>query len=232
MKSGPLVLSALVGVGLALASRPAKGRTFQSGASSPSVRDVAGVVERDLGMPGFADFAAAAAYGESRSNPSARNTSASEAARAAQGFKKFRRMYDVDERRPGDWTFGSGGWFGFLPSTALGEREWSDADPRLIFDPVAATVLMAAFAQRVARRHFGQLPASARDWLTIRRFMASNRTGLDFLEERPGTEERRQKLERHYQHTGSDPIGMHTPVQWARRADQAYLKELRKREQS
>jgi len=232
MKAGPLVLSALVGVGLALASRPAKGRTSTAGAASSSVRDVASVVERDLGMPGFSDFAAAAAFGESRNNPSARNTSASEAARAADGFENIRAMYAVDERRPNDWTFGSGGWFGFLPSTALGEREWSSADPRLIFDPVAATVLMAAFAQRVARRHFDKLPASARDWLTVRRFMASNRVGLDFAEARPGTAARRRKLERHYRQTGSDPRSMRTPVQWSRRADQAYLQELKQREQS
>lgn len=134
-------------------------------------------------IPGFSGFARAAAYGESRGNIQA--VFEGDAGAACRGYERKRDTLFANNPHPAaDFCWGSGGWFGFIPSTALAAPGFEDLDPYLIFDPEASVAMFSGFVARIVRNWWGKIPESHRNWLTIRRFMAGNTVGLDWNEEK------------------------------------------------
>jgi hypothetical protein len=222
-----ILAAAVLGIAIAKGTETTRPTIATPTATRADLRELADLVEEEIGLPGFSDFAAAVAWRESRYNPQAKNTAPAEAAAAARGYDANGDRYAGSGFPRSRYTFGSGGWFGFLPSTALADREWNDADPFLIFDPAASVVLLGAFAQRIARNRFPALPPSARNWLTVRRFMAGNKIGLDWREELPNTARRRERLAEDYRAAGISPARMFTPIgSGTRRADPALYFEI------
>jgi hypothetical protein len=141
--------------------------------------DLARIVEQRAQMPGFAKFALAVAKNESRGNNLALNDSTSERNAACRGYDNNLSKYGNNPYGRDRFCFGSGGWFGFLPSTALSAPSFRNEDPYLVFDPAASVALLADYIWRVKKGFFNKLPTSCQNWLTVRRFMASNSVGLD-----------------------------------------------------
>jgi hypothetical protein len=116
----------------------------------------------------LAIFFRAVAYTESRGRRTARNTTASEAKAALKGYTRLAQQGPLPF--PADrYTWGSGGWFGLLPSSAVSGAR--DMDPlEAVFGERDHTQPIRA-AIRYARRLQGwnQWKASPRDWATLRR---------------------------------------------------------------
>ncbi len=206
----PIVATALaVGIAIAAASittpsRPASvpfpPESARRGKSE--LRSIATRVEQQLRMPGFADFAVGVAENESRFNNLAVDSSPSAQRQARYGYANNPVRYG-DSGYPASWyTWGTGGWYQMLPTTALADRAWNSHDPMLVFDPVASTFLLAAFVQRVQRNHFAKLPHAERNWLAVRRFLRSNKAGLDWQEQLPGTRGKRERFGRDLEANG------------------------------
>jgi len=156
----------------------------------------------DRYIPGFSAFALGTSLRESNWNSNSINDSKSERRKAAQGFKGalsrgfFRDNPYRDE--PALWGFGSGGWFGFLPSTGLaqgGKRgPFAEAHPGLVFDPSASVAMIAGFVRRISDVHFEKLPREHRNWYAIRRAMAGNLYIPDWRLEKKRSRESAQRL--------------------------------------
>lgn len=181
-------------------------------AGHADLREAAKIVEQATQMPGFAKFAESVAVRESNFKSTAINDSASEAAAAGRLYHKNSSRYGQSGYAPAYYTFGSGGWYGFLPAVALASPEWNHEDPRLIFTPIGSTMLLASFVQRVARNHFGNIPPAYRTWLTIRRFMSSNRRGYDWAENLPETLQKRVRYAEDLARVGLPSSFMHQKV--------------------
>lgn len=178
-------------------------------------------VHVDHYIPGFSKFARAAAYGESRGNSEAINENDAGAACRAWQRLKDSRFAENPWRNASDWCFGSGGWFGFLPTTALSAQGFRTQDPHLIFDPEASIAMFADYIRRIVKGHWDSIPQQHHNWLTIRRFMAGNTVGLDWREEKvlktdtdgvPRSVKTRLKFGRHLTEVGIDPSFMYEPV--------------------
>lgn len=226
-----VALAALAGVALASVGdrgpRSVSPDIARPPKSSGTLREIAETVEDKIGIPGFADFAEAVAWNESRGNPDAINDSRAEASAAARGYDENVRRYGSSGFPRSRYVWGSGGWFGFLPSTALADPAWQNADPLLVLDRVGSVVLLAAFVQRIERNWFRKIPPEHRNWWTIRRFLGSNLRGLDWREEMEGTPGRRLRFARDYRAIDLDPDLMFAPVvRGKRRADPALYREI------
>jgi len=223
---------------LALAAAALGGRR-RGGGSAPPVPSGGGIrgvfdwsdwVEETGALPGFARFAAAAAYTESKGNnrvglgvsqgilPSnvklntgtagARNEQ--KAACSLYKGAKSRGYYSGNPYPASRWCFGSGGWFGFLPATGLAaggtKGPFAEGDPFLVFQPIESIVMMADFAKRVIRSNrFQSLPYGEQNWLAIRRGMAASSLIDDYTEENERSPKTRERLERALAETGTDP---------------------------
>jgi len=173
-------------------------------------------------IPGFSKFSLGVSYWESRGNSAAVNDSDSEAAAACRGYRRKADTLFANNPYPEqDWCWGSGGWFGFLPSSALAAEGFHDLDPYLVLDPEAQVAMFAAFVRRVARNWFGKLPPEERNWLTIRRFMAGNTVGLDWQEEKvlksdtdgiPRARKTRERFVKSLKQVGVNPSFMYQRV--------------------
>jgi len=223
---------------LALAAAALGGRRRGGGAAPPvprgggldSVFDWGEWVEETGALPGFTQFAAAAAYTESKGNnrvglgvsqgvlPS--NVKLNTGSGAARNEQKAAcnlyegargRGYYTDNPYPkARWCFGSGGWFGFLPATGLAaggtKGPFAKADPFLVFHPIESVVMMADFAKRVIRgNRFQSLPYGEQNWLAVRRGMAASSLIDDYMEENERSAKTRERLERALAETGTNP---------------------------
>lgn len=130
--------------------------------------------------PGFAAFAEAVARGESGFNNEAVNPA--DAPYACKLWENNRaKRYKNNPFGERWWCWGSGGWFGFLPATALAAPGFHDSSPMLVFSPEASIALLADFVRRIP---LSDLPPEHRNWLAVRRFMAGNIVGFDWQEQR------------------------------------------------
>jgi hypothetical protein len=185
----------------------------RQGGSYAQIQRLGGEAEQLAGMPGFAAFALGVATRESGGDNMQSNTSASEAAAAARGYDRNRDGIFRDNPYPRQrFVFGSGGWFGLLPSTALSFDGWHNADPYLVFDPTASVAMFANFVRKVVLGHFSKIPPEHRNWLTIRRFMSSNAHGLDWREELEKSPRIRERFAGDLAKRGIDPSFMFEPV--------------------
>jgi len=130
---------------------------------------------------GFVSFGLATSWAESNFNSLAINDSASERA-AACNLWKGNWHYENSSYGQADFCIGSGGLYGFLPATGLAPKAFNNQNPRLIFDPAASTAMFTGFVEAISRIYFPKLPSQHRNWLSIRRAMASLATMYDYDE--------------------------------------------------
>lgn len=184
------------------------------GGGYAQIAELAGAIEQRAQLPGFTAFALGVAERESNGNNLSVNDSRTEAAAACSLYKGNWR-YKKNPYPAKRFCFGSGGWYGFLPATGLAGEFFRNADPYLVFDPVASTVMLADFARRVANGYWSKIPYEHRNWLTVRRFMSSNRTGLDWREEGDAARRVRENFARELRQRGYDPNVMFEHVSFA-----------------
>lgn len=232
----PLHILIALGVGWAIASSGSKPKADvvpvpALRVGKDQLRSIAEDVEAEANMPGFADFAVGVAQNESRFNNLAIDDSAPAVREAVRGFDNNPGRYG-DVAYPRHWyTWGTGGWYQMLPSTALASQEWNKANPMLVFAPVASTVLLASFIQRVQRNHFSKLPPNERSWIAVRRFLRSNRAGLDWREELEGTRGKRIRFGEDLAKNGISPDFMFelVPTNTVRATPDLYRRVLQRR---
>ncbi len=202
-------------VGLALLAPTARAAFVPpQGGGYGEIWRLAKVAEQKAQMPGFAAFALAVATSESRGNNQASNTSESEAGYACKLYWANADTRFANNPHPASkFCFGSGGWFGFMPATALSGKPFRNVDPYLVFDPAASVAFLADFVRRVVNGYWAKLPASCRNWLTIRRFMAGNKVGLDCNETNyPRSGKVQRKLAKNLQERGLPAAVMYGSV--------------------
>lgn len=181
------------------------------------IAQLAGAVEKRSGLAGFKAFALGVATNESKGNNLAVNDSKGEAAAACNLYKaNANTRYKNNPYPPEDFCFGTGGWYGLMPATALAGSFFRNSDPMLIFDPKASTVMLADFVRRVANGYWHKLPPEHRTLLTVRRFMVSNSVGLDWQETKDRSRFVRQNFASDLQARGYNPNVMYTRVSIAK----------------
>ncbi|NVB40333.1 hypothetical protein G6O69_21005 [Pseudenhygromyxa sp. WMMC2535] len=144
------------------------------------------------------NFAAIQRYTESRNNPKAglgrpelfpnwaeprnapRDQQLHEAEAAEQAYDRNAQAYAESPFPRRMWVFGSGGAYGLLPANAL--APWKDTDalrrgrvtPYDVFNPWKSTIFFLEYVRRmIDKPSFQRLPAQDRNWLALKRGMAS-----------------------------------------------------------
>lgn len=186
------------------------------GGGYAQISELAGVIEQKAHLRGFRAFALGVAERESNGNNLAVNDSASEARAACNLYNANRDSRYANNPFPAErFCFGSGGYYGFLPATALAGNFFRNSDPYLVFDPSASTAMLADYAYRVSLGFWSRIPPEHRNWLTIRRFMASNTTGLDWDESGESAVRVRENFANELRQRGLDPNVMYQTVSFS-----------------
>ena len=214
----PIILAIVAGAIVALGS----GAALAAASEDKPMKQIKGkaaiwpylqAAEQASKIDGLATFGLAAAKRESGLSSTAANRSDSEAAAACKAWRRNRAKafagspYDDEEH----FCFGSGGWFGLLPGNALAVAPFTMMDPLVaIFDPATTTAAWTAFVSRVVRKHLPRLPVEHRNWLSVRRAMASLATMYDYREEHERSRAVKERLEKDLRAVGVDPAFMFT----------------------
>lgn len=208
----PLAIAAVAVLALASGGRRRGSRGWAPGAPLGGGLDSVWAwgqwVEAAGALPGFAAFATAAAQTESGGNNlvgmgesqgilpanvelhSGTSWSANEADAACAGWEgaRSRGFYEDNPYDWRYWCFGSGGWFGLLPSTGLSaggtKGVFANESPFVVFDPLPSIVMLADFVKRVVMGpSFQNLPYGEQNWLAVRRGMKGSFLIDDYNEE-------------------------------------------------
>jgi hypothetical protein len=133
---------------------------------------------------GFVPFGLAVAKREASFNNKAINDSPSEADAACRLYRRNKDgIYRDNPYGKAGFCWGSGGWWGFLPATAMEPKVFRKLDPRVyLFEPAASTAMFADYVRDIVVNFFPKLPPEHRNWLSIRRSMASLATMYDYKE--------------------------------------------------
>jgi hypothetical protein len=158
---------------------------------------------------GFVPYSLAVVRRESRFNNLAAKTSASERAASCSLWRGNSR-YVNSPYGQADFCIGSGGWFGFLPATALAPQPFHNLSPQLIFDPAFATAAWTAYVEAIVRKYFPKLPVEHRNWLSVNRSMASLGTMYDYNETHSAARRSRENLAKNLIAIGASPDLMYT----------------------
>jgi len=153
---------------------------------------------------GFVPFGLAVARRESGFNNLAANTSRSERAASCSLWRGNSR-YVNSQYGEAYFCIGSGGWYGFLPATGLAPKVFRNHNPQLIFDPAASTAMFTAYVEAIVRKYFPKLPYAHRNWLSVRRSMASLGTMYDYNETRSAARRSRESLAKNLIAVGASP---------------------------
>lgn len=105
--------------------------------------------------PAWRDFFVFVAAGESGFRTTARNDSSSEARAAARGYRKNKDRLSVCGHPAVLYSWGSGGWFGMLPTTAIFSlpRGLRCHDPvTAVFDPSLSVAAAVGMARSLSQR--------------------------------------------------------------------------------
>ena len=185
-------------------------------------------------------LAAIQRYTESRGNPKSglgqpelfpwwaepRNASRAkqeaESAAAARGYEYNRKSYGESPYPKKMWSFGSGGPYGLLPSTALGPWRGTDAirsgklTPYDVFNPWRATVFFVDYAHRLTTKELDELPARYQTLLALKRGMASPKLVRDVDESEARSRQTRENTEKAIAALELDPAVLHAriPLEW------------------
>lgn len=167
--------------------------------------------ERASGIKGLATFGLAASKRESGWKSTSANRTSSEAAAACAAWKRNRAKhfagspYDDAEH----FCWGTGGWFGMMPGNGMAAEPFKLLDPLwAIFDPATQTAIWTAMMERVIRKHLPSLPREHRNWLSVRRAMASLATMRDFAEVNARSRETKERFRKDLIAVGVDPSFM------------------------
>ncbi|MFV8750360.1 hypothetical protein ACNOYE_07400 [Nannocystaceae bacterium ST9] len=179
----------------------------------------------------LARFAAVQRQTESAGNPKAGlgrpelfpvwaepNTRASKAARdheaeaALEAYERNAYAYADSPYPKPAWVFGSGGAYGLIPANALAPFRDTIAlrrglvGPHDVFDPWKSTVLFVEMIRRLIERdEFQHLPAAAKNWLAIKRGLASPTLISDHAETHERSRTVRERADEAARALGLDP---------------------------
>jgi len=184
----------ILGVGVGIAAVAIVKAMRQPG-NRPSNRpsDLTSKLQKVAGIIGADDVFVPASLAvmrrESRFNPRAVNDSSSERAHACELFAASQEIYGANPAGADGFCWGSGGLCGFLPATGCKPKVFRNLDPRTVMFEVPATLAMwADYVSRIVSNYFENLPAGQRNWLSIRRSMASLTTMYDGAKSQRGRE--------------------------------------------
>ncbi len=187
---------------------------------------------RRAGAPAeLARFAALQRYTESRGNPKAglgrfelfppgteprRDASPAErereSAAALEAYERNAYAYVESPFRKPAWVFGSGGAYGLIPANALApfrdtlELRRGQVGPYDVFDPWKSTALFVDYVRRlIDRDEFSSLPPAAKNWLAIKRGLASPSLMADHAETHERSRTVRERADEAARALGLDP---------------------------
>ena len=176
----PLILAAVGAAGLIAAlfsGRQARAAQADSGPAAPEGAlpglETPAQAAAALGLdPSWQRFLEAVAQHESRGKLSAENNSASEAAAAQDLYEAAQNAWVRDCLNPANWyTWGSGGWYGMLPVSAMRAFKGTPlacSDPRIVVHhPLMSTAAAVGYAQRLF--HWSSWERSAKTWRALNR---------------------------------------------------------------
>ena len=142
-----------------------------------------------------------------------------ESAAALEAYERNASAYGESPFRKPAWVFGSGGAYGLIPANALAPFRDTDAlrrglvGPHDVFDPWRSTVLFVDMIRRlIARDEFTELPPVARNWLAIKRGLASPTLMADHAETKERSRTVRQRADEAAEAAGLDPSFLRTRV--------------------
>lgn len=160
---------------------------------------------------GFVPFSLAVTKRESGFNSSAVNDSPGEAAAACRLYRRNAEgIYKDNPYGEAGFCWGSGGWYGFLPATGMEPKAFRNRDPRVyLFDPAASTAMFADYVRDIVVNFFPKLPPKHRNWLSIRRSMASLATMYDYEEEGQRSKDSKARLKTDLKAVGYDSDWMY-----------------------
>lgn len=93
------------------------------------------------------------AWRESKWNANAKRTTSAERAAATKLYNRNRERFACSGKPASAYTWGSGGYFGFLPGTAVASAEDDCGDPRrYVLQPRPSIVSAVGYARWLARR--------------------------------------------------------------------------------
>jgi len=206
------MLTAIVAMGLLLAGASGDpnftsypevllARAAEATETCPEVRAAIERVSPLVGSRDFEAFALATAMTESRCQSRAWNPSDGRAARI--GSTRSSRWSTAWAPLPA-YQWGSGGLYGFLPTTALSScASW--CDPAWIFDPQISTLLLAEYARSIQRNYLSRLPPEKRTWLAVRKSMAGLEYLYDVDDQLDASRRMRARFEARLSEAGFDP---------------------------
>jgi len=206
--------------------------------SSPGMRGVRDQAQRvvDLGAPDwFVDMALLQAASESRGNnlvglgvpylfprwaepnlKASENLQRGETEAAENIFARNREKYDQSPYPQEMWTFGSGGYYGLLPGSALGwSRDATDMNRALrpglvhpydVFDPFRSTVYYAAYVRGIMRNNaYQNLPPQHQNAYAIKRGGAALSLISDYQESKDRSKKIRERMDSRATFAGVSP---------------------------
>lgn len=141
-------------------------------------------------------------------------------ARAAEiAYDRNAKSYGASPYARERWIFGSGGYFGLLPGTALAflrgkpEIASTDFDPWDVFDPHRSCVAYADYVRRITKLgQWQDLPPSERNWLAIKRAGASLTVLADWKAEGKRAQAIHAGVAKRLQSLGVNPSWARKPV--------------------
>lgn len=160
---------------------------------------------------GFVPFSLAVSKREAGFNNKAVNDSPGEAAAACKLYRRNADgIYKDNPYGEAGFCWGSGGWYGFLPATGMEPKVFRNLDPRIyLFEPAASTAMFADYVRDIIVNFFPKLPPEHRNWLSIRRSMASLATMYDYEEKGERSKASKARLKKDLAAVGYDPDWMY-----------------------
>ena len=214
-----VAVGSIVGVALYSARSPGYDRMIAR-AGAPKAIKILGAVQRytesrgnpksGLGIPERFPW-----WAEPRNAP--RNLQVAESEAAEDGYDYNVSYGESPFPRP-MWTFGSGGPYGMLPSSALAPYRRTDelrrgrVTPYDVFNPWRATVFFVDYVHRLVERFFDDLPPEHRTVMDLKRGLASPKLVMDFSETQTRSKRSRANSEEAVEALGLDPSVLETPV--------------------
>lgn len=189
-----------------------------AGGGAPAYDQIRAMVG-ELGLgDDWADFFVALAWNESRGNPEAINDSASEAKGAKKAFERNAGAFVECGRPDSDYTFGSGGLFGMIPTYAaltFKAPQLRCAPPRwIVTNPRASQAAAIGFANGLMQwARYNEAPTFG----TLRAMWGNPSRSLEEIAARL------PKYEQHARKAGVDPAFLRRrPSDLELTADEAY----------
>ena len=142
---------------------------------------------------------------------------------AVTAYERNREYYDESPFPRPMWVFGSGGPYGLIPGNALGPFRDTKTlrngkvSPWDVFNPWRSTVMFADYVWRLlSRDEFRELPDEAKNWLAIKRGLASPALMADYAETHERSRSVRRRAEEAAEALGLDPgfLRERVPTKW------------------